>query len=52
MTLTTGTDLYTTSQLLGHSDIETTQVYGKIVDAKKRQAVFLIDELFDEELYS
>jgi integrase len=52
MTLTTGTDLYTTSQLLGHSDIETTQVYGKIVDTKKQQAVFLIDELFDEELYS
>jgi integrase len=52
MTLTTGTDLYTTSQLLGHSDVVTTQVYGKIVDTKKQQAVFMIDELFDKELYS
>jgi integrase len=51
MTLTTGTDLYTTSRLLGHSSVETTQVYGKIIDSKKQKAVFLIDKLFDSELY-
>lgn len=51
MTLTSGTDLYTTSRLLGHADVVTTQVYGKIVDSKKQQAVFLIDQLFDPELY-
>lgn len=47
MTLTMGADLYTTSQLLGHSDVETTQVYAKIVDKKKVDAVYLIDRLFD-----
>jgi site-specific recombinase XerD len=52
MTLTTGTDIYTTSQLLGHTGVEITQIYGKIVDTKKQQAVFLIDGLFDKELYS
>ncbi len=47
MTLTMGADLYTTSQLLGHSDVETTQVYAKIVDKKKVDAVYMIDRLFD-----
>lgn len=47
MELTMGADLYTTSQLLGHTDVETTQVYAKIVDAKKEIAVALIDALFD-----
>lgn len=47
MELTMGADLYTTSQLLGHADVETTQVYAKIVDAKKEIAVSLIDSLFD-----
>lgn len=47
MTLTTGSDLYTTSELLGHSDVETTQIYGKIVDSKKKHDVYLIDRLFD-----
>ena len=39
MELTMGADLYTTSQLLGHADVETTQVYAKIIDAKKEAAV-------------
>ena len=47
MELTLGADLYTTSQLLGHRDVETTQVYAKIVDAKKEAAVLMIDELFE-----
>lgn len=46
MALTAGADIYTTSQLMGHSDVETTQVYGKIVDKKKVDAVFMIDKLF------
>ena len=33
-----GTDIYTVSQLLGHASINSTQVYAKIVDEKKRQA--------------
>lgn len=47
MELTLGADLYTTSQLLGHRDVETTQVYAKIVDAKKEAAVLMIDKLFE-----
>lgn len=47
MELTLGADLYTTSQLLGHRDVETTQVYAKIIDAKKEAAVLMIDKLFE-----
>lgn len=36
--LTLETDLYTVSRLMGHKSIRTTQVYGKIVDAKKKAA--------------
>ncbi len=39
MMLTLGTDIYTVSKLLGHRDLATTQVYAKIVDAKKAEAV-------------
>ena len=39
MALTQGVDLYTVSKLLGHKDIATTQVYAKIVDQKKSDAV-------------
>lgn len=37
--LTLGTEIYTLSKLLGHSQVKTTQVYAKIVDEKKREAV-------------
>jgi integrase len=37
--LTEGTDLYTVSKLLGHTDISTTQIYAKIVDRKKKEAM-------------
>lgn len=39
MLLTLGTDLYTVSKLLGHRNIKTTQVYAKIVDQKKQEAI-------------
>lgn len=43
--LTLGADLYTTSQLLGHQNINTTQVYGKITNKKKEQAISLFDQI-------
>jgi integrase len=39
LSLTQGADLYTVSKLLGHKEIKTTQIYAKIVDEKKKEAV-------------
>lgn len=47
MMLTLGADLYTTSKLLGHTDVRMTQVYAKIVNRKKDEAVNLVNGLFD-----
>ncbi len=43
--LTYGADLYTVSKLLGHTKIQTTQIYAKVVDESKRKAVNLIPEI-------
>ncbi|MEQ3240183.1 tyrosine-type recombinase/integrase [Alistipes onderdonkii] len=47
MLLTLGADLYTVSKLLGHKNIATTQIYAKIVDKKKEEAIGLIPNLTD-----
>ena len=47
MMLTLGADLYTVSKLLGHKNIATTQIYAKIVDKKKEEAIGLIPNLTD-----
>ena len=46
MMLTLGADLYTTSKLMGHTNVQTTEIYAKIVDKKKAAAVSLIDGMF------
>ena len=46
MMLTAGADLYTISKLIGHTDVKTTQIYSKVVDKKKQQAMSLLDQLF------
>ena len=44
--LTLGADLFTTSKLMGHTNIKTTEIYAKIVDKKKAAAINLIDGMF------
>lgn len=43
--LTMGADLYTTSKLLGHQNIKTTQVYAEIVNKKKIETIHLLDRI-------
>ena len=49
MMLTLGANIYTTSKLLGHSNIRTTEIYAKIIDKKKDEAMGLIDKFFDKD---
>ena len=46
MMLTLGADIYTTSKLMGHTKVEVTQIYAKIINKKKDDAVILIDQAF------
>lgn len=45
MMITLGADLYTVSKLLGHTNIQTTQIYAKIVDESKEKAIDLIPDI-------
>ena len=45
--LTVGADLFTTSKLMGHSDVSTTTIYAKIIDQKKVDSIRLLDNIFD-----
>ena len=48
MMLDIGTDIYTVSKLLGHREISTTQIYAKIIDKKKDEAVNLVNDIFND----
>jgi integrase len=36
--LSKGTDIYTVSKMLGHSNVRTTQIYAKVINQTKREA--------------
>ena len=44
--LTADADLYTVSKILGHSRIATTEIYAKIVDSKRREAMQNLQNLY------
>ena len=44
--LTLGADIYTTSKLMGHKNLRTTQIYAEVVNKKKVEAVNLMDKVF------
>lgn len=48
MMLDLGTDIYTTSKLLGHKNISTTQIYAKVLDKNKQAAVARIPNILPE----
>ena len=50
MMLDLGVDIFTLSKLLGHKSIKSTQVYAKILDKKKIEAVNLIPPLYIENI--
>ena len=43
--LTLGTEIYTLSKLLGHSELRTTEIYAKIIDQKKKEAVNKVPDI-------
>jgi site-specific recombinase XerD len=45
MQLEVGTDIYTVSKLLGHREVGTTQVYAKVLDKAKREAIDRIPDI-------
>lgn len=45
LALSNGVDLYTVSKLLGNRDISTTQIYAKIIEKKKEEAVDMLPPL-------
>jgi len=43
--LENNTDIYTVSKLLGHKELKTTQIYAKVMDAKKKEAMNRIPDI-------
>ena len=43
-----GADIYTLQKLLGHKELKTTEVYAKLMDKKKQEAVRMIPDIVPE----
>ena len=48
MMLDLGTDIYTVSKLLGHRFLSTTQIYAKVFDKSKQEAVSSIPSVLSK----
>ena len=48
--LTLGTDIYTVSKLLGHRSVATTQIYGRIIDEKKKAAAHVLTQAWEQAM--
>ncbi len=46
MTLTAGGDIFTTSKMLGHTNVHTTEIYADVVMDKRVDAVNLMNNIF------
>lgn len=46
--ITNGTDIYVLADLMGHKDISTTKIYGKIVSEKKKEAASKISLVINQ----
>ena len=44
--LTAGSDIYTTSEMLGHTNVHTTEIYADVVMEKKVDAVNMLNGIF------
>jgi integrase len=45
MLISKNVDIYTVSKLVGHKNITTTQIYSKVIDQKKIEAINVLDNL-------
>ena len=48
LSLNSGTDIYTVSKLMGHTSLETTQIYAELLNQSKDAAVDRLSDIFSE----